>query len=84
MGKGYLSAHMILGARGLGEVEDGRGGGGRAESRPPRVQGTKTRYLELGGGGGSRIGEYHRVKHVSITREKVCISSSSLNPFVNS
>ena len=57
MGKGYLSAHMILGARGLGEVEDGRGGGGRAESRPPRVQGTKTRYLELGGGGGSQKGK---------------------------
>lgn len=38
-----------VGSRGLGEVEDGLGGGGWAESRPSGVQGTKTRYLELGG-----------------------------------
>lgn len=49
MGKGYLhTGYWEPGGWGRWRMGWGRG----AESRPPRVQGTKTRYLEFGGGVG--------------------------------
>lgn len=39
------------GSQGLGEVE---GAGGGADSRPPRVQGTKTSYFDWGVGGATK------------------------------